>query len=226
MSAADGAILIVAKSPIPGVAKTRLAATFGPEGAADLAAAALLDTLLAVRSADVGSRILALSGELSCGRRSSEIRALLTDFTVIRQRGTGFAERLCHAHRDAASQVGAPLLQIGMDTPQVTSQMLTEAVTLLDDPATDAVLGPASDGGWWALGLADPQWASVLHDVPMSRADTGAATLRALRGIGRSVASLPSLTDVDTVDDVWRVADELGAPSHFRRAAQRLRPVR
>ncbi len=225
MSPTDGAILVVAKAPIPGVAKTRLAASFGPEGAADLAAAALLDTLVAIRSADVGTRILSITGDLSYGQRSVEIRSLLSDFTVIPQRGTGFAERLCQAHSDAASLAGTAVLQIGMDTPQVTPHLLTEGVALLAEAAINAVFGPATDGGWWALGFADPEWASVLRDVPMSRADTGAATLNALQGIGGVVASLSPLTDVDTVDDVWRVAERLTPRSHFRRAAERLRPL-
>ena len=83
MIGSDCAILVVAKAPVVGLAKTRLAPAFGADGAAELAAAALLDTLVAVRAADVGPRIVALTGDLSEAQRSEEITGMLEDFTVI-----------------------------------------------------------------------------------------------------------------------------------------------
>jgi len=56
------ALLIVAKAPIPGLAKTRLAATLGDVAAADIAAAALLDTLDAVSATPVARRVVAMTG--------------------------------------------------------------------------------------------------------------------------------------------------------------------
>ena len=69
-----------------------------------------------------------------------------------------------------------------------------------------AVLGPAADGGWWALGLRDPRLARVVADVPTSRDDTGERTLHALRAAGLRVGVLPELTDVDTAADAVAVA--------------------
>jgi len=111
------ALLVVAKAPVPGLAKTRLAATIGDGAAADVAAAALLDTLDAVANAPVAARIVALTGDLGAASRRIELEARLTGFTVIEQRGAGFADRLANAHADASSAAGGlPVLQIGMDT--------------------------------------------------------------------------------------------------------------
>ena len=115
-----------------GLAKTRLAPTFGADGAAELAAAALLDTLIAVREAEVGARIVALTGDLAEARRAGEITCLLEDFTVIPQRGDGFAERLSAAHAEAGALAGTPVLQIGMDTPQVSPTILSDAAVVTD----------------------------------------------------------------------------------------------
>jgi hypothetical protein len=219
------AILVVAKAPVAEEAKTRLGPWFTPTEAADLAAAALLDTLAAVRSTGVDTRVIALSGDLALAERGAEIRSMLADFTVLPQKGRGFAERLIAAHADAAAIAAAPVLQIGMDTPQVTSDLLTRAVARLTEPGIDAVLGAAVDGGWWALGLSDPATASVLERIAMSRADTGASTLAALRGTGCSVFDLPMLSDVDTPDDVWAVAMDMPADTHFRDAAERYRTM-
>jgi hypothetical protein len=223
MNPVDCAVLIMAKAPIPGLAKTRLAPHFGPEGAADLAAASLLDTLIAVRSAEVTTRMVALTGDLALAPRSDEITSMLVDFTVIPQQGSGFAERLVHAHADAAALAASPVLQIGMDTPQVSPDLLTEAAVILTEETVDAVIGPAADGGWWALGLSDPSLASVLTHVAMSEVDTGAETVAALRRVGVAVTELPVLTDVDAPEDAWLVAERLGADSHFRWATERLR---
>src|SRR5205807_833788 len=73
---------------------------------------------------------------------------------------------------------------------------------------SDAVLGPAADGGWWALGLRDPQAADVLRSVPMSRPDTGKLTREALVHKGYRVANGELLSDVDTVVDAYRVASD------------------
>ncbi len=224
MSRSNCAILIVAKAPVVGLAKTRLAPAFGADGAAELAAAALLDTLVAVRGASVGPRIVALTGDLSEARRAGEITRMLEDFTVIPQRGKGFAERLSKAHAEAGALAGAPVLQIGMDTPQVSPEVLSDAASLLADDDTQAVFGPAVDGGWWALGLADPRVASALEGVAMSRPDTGRRTLTALADRGVVALRLPALVDVDSSEDVWSVAGEVGEHSHFRLASDRYRP--
>lgn len=210
-------VLVVAKAPVPGMAKTRLAEAVGPETAADIAAAALLDTLDAVAAAPVSARVVALTGDLKAASRSDEIVSRLGDFTVISQRGTDFADRLANAHADAASAAGAyPVLQIGMDTPQVTAALIVRSAdALLTAPA---VLGMATDGGWWVLGVHSPTDADVLRAVPMSRDDTGAVTLRALRDTGINVILIDELRDVDTVDDVAAVRETSSPDSRFARA--------
>jgi len=197
----NATLLIVAKAPVPGLAKTRIAATVGPEAAADLAAAALLDTLDVATSCSVNV-VVALTGDLGSAARSDEIRDVLADISVIDQRGVGLAERLAHAHADAAGH--GPVVQIGMDTPQVTIDDLTTADALIQSDG--AVLGLAADGGWWLLGLDDATRAEFLADIPMSAADTGARTRAAL---GAGQPRLRELRDMDTWSDVVAIAAEV-----------------
>lgn len=212
-------VLVVAKAPVPGIAKTRLVPAVGPEVAADIAAAALLDTLDTVVATPAAARVVALIGDLDAAQRGDEIRNRLTDFIVIGQRGTDFADRLANAHADAVVAAGPhPVLQIGMDTPQVTPALLTRCCeALLSSPA---VLGMATDGGWWVLGVHTPTVADVLRAVPMSRDDTGAVTLRALRGTGVTVTLVDELCDVDTIDDVAAVRQASRPDSQFALTTQ------
>ena len=187
-------LLVLAKAPVPGRVKTRLCPPCTPAQAARIAAAALADTLDAATG--TGARtVLALDGRMTAP----------AGVTVLRQRGGSLTRRIAAAFADATGGARGPVLQIGMDTPQVSSDLLERCLSTLDS-GVDAVLGPAADGGWWALGVHEPAHARLLVDVPMSTPDTGRLTLRALRGAGLRVAELPVLRDVDTCDDAVAVA--------------------
>jgi glycosyltransferase A (GT-A) superfamily protein (DUF2064 family) len=217
-----GCVLVVAKAPVAGLAKTRLGRVVGHRAAARVAAAALLDTLDAVLATPGALPVVALTGRLESAERSDELAGLLARCTVIPQRGGDLGERLANAHLDVAERFHwLPVFQIGMDTPQVRPAMLTAGLTAVATPATGAVLGPAADGGWWGLGLRSPADAIVLRAVPMSRGDTGMRTLLALRGAGVHVGQLPALSDVDTVPDALRVA-RLVPESRFAAAVAEL----
>ena len=113
---------------------------------------------------------------------------------------------------------GYPVLQIGMDTPQVTAELLAScAGRLLESPA---VLGLAHDGGWWVLGVRTPAAADCLRTVPMSRPDTGELTLKALRDNGIDVTPVQQLADFDVVDDVVAVRDACRPDSRFARVTR------
>jgi hypothetical protein len=193
--------LVVAKAPVPGLAKTRIAADVGPDAAADLAAAALLDTLDTV----VGSGmtvVVALTGNLDGAARGDELEAVLAGLVVVPQVGDTFGERLARAHLDADG--GDGVLQVGMDSPQLRADDLTEAADRLDDHAS--VLGPAEDGGWWLLGVRNGSDASALATVEMSTASTGQHTREV---VPAPTAILRTLRDVDTWADAEAVAEEI-----------------
>jgi len=201
-------ILVVAKAPVPGQAKTRLAPAVGAEAAADLAAAALLDTLdAAIEAAQRIGRepaVVALTGDLADAARSLAIRAALRYCRVIGQRGASFDARLAAAHVAAAGSDGGPVLQIGMDTPQVDAGLLQRCAAQLS--TADAVLGPAEDGGWWLLAVRRAAMAEALRGVVMSSPRTGALSRSALQARGCTVIGAPRLRDVDTIADAQAVA--------------------
>jgi glycosyltransferase A (GT-A) superfamily protein (DUF2064 family) len=206
----------VAKAPVAGFAKTRLASSVGARFAADLAAAALLDTVDSAGSVPGATVACALTGSLEAAERSAELSDALRSCVVFPQHGADFAARLANAHAEVARRFpGMPVLQVGMDTPQVSRPLLAAALDRLRE--VDAVLGPATDGGWWALGLRRPTDAHVLRSVPMSQPDTGRQTMAALLDIGLRVEPLPPLSDVDTVADAIQVAT-LAPASRFARA--------
>jgi rSAM/selenodomain-associated transferase 1 len=184
-------LLVLAKAPVPGKVKTRLCPPLTPAQAADVARAAIEDTLAAVRATPVQRRVLVVDGDLRA-----------PGFHVQPQSGGALDERLAAAFDDAAAH-GLPALLVGMDTPQVRAAVLTAACRALLD--NDAVLGLAEDGGWWALGLQRPDGAR-LRGIPTSRDDTGRRQAERLADAGLRTTRLPVLRDVDTVADARAVA--------------------
>jgi glycosyltransferase A (GT-A) superfamily protein (DUF2064 family) len=186
-------LVVLAKEPIPGRVKTRLHPALTLEQAAQVAAAAIDDTIEAVAGLPVAERVLAYDG-IHPPRSARGYR-------LLPQTDGPLDERLA-AIFDA--HAGRPLLLIGMDTPQVSVAALAPAFAAWPDDV-DAWFGPAADGGWWALGLRKAR-GDLIRGIPCSRDDTGARQLARLRDAGLTVGLLPTLTDVDEIDDAITVA--------------------
>ena len=189
-------LTVIAKAPIAGRVKTRLCPPCTPGQAADIAEAALADTLDAVSAVVSGTGVrpvLLIDGEPPLFTAA--------EFDVLPQRGEGLEQRLRHGFCDLG-----PGIIVGMDTPQAVAGLGAALGRL--GRGTD-VLGLAIDGGYWAIGLAradDDFLGAVFGDVPMSTSRTGVYQLRRLHQLGRSVHMLASTRDLDTVGDLLAVA--------------------
>ena len=162
---------MLAKEPIAGRVKTRLTPPCTPTEAATLAHAALQDTLSAAMASRADRVVLALEGTPG---------AWCPNGVEVIEQGEGtLAERL----ETVWSMTAGPALQIGMDTPQLTRELIDEALNRLARPDTDAVLGLAHDGGWWGIGLSGSR-PGCFVGIPTSRPDTGARQLDRLRQLG------------------------------------------
>ncbi|MFC9917445.1 TIGR04282 family arsenosugar biosynthesis glycosyltransferase [Agromyces binzhouensis] len=192
-------VAVIAKECRPGRVKTRLSPPFTPEEAAALAAAALDDTLDVVAALPVDRRVLYFDGDA--------VPDAAAGFDLLAQSPGGLDERLAHLF----DTLGEPTLLVGMDTPQLTAEHVAAALAIGDgrDTPADAWLGPAADGGFWALAMREPD-GGVIRGVPMSRDDTGRRQLERLESAGLVVGLLDELTDVDTADSAASVA--LAAP--------------
>jgi rSAM/selenodomain-associated transferase 1 len=190
----EPSLLVIAKAPVPGRVKTRLTPPFTPDQAAALARAALTDTLAAAAAArGAARRVVVLDGEPGPW--------LPSGFEVIPQRGNGLEERLAAAFED----VGGPSFLVGMDTPQLTPELLEHGLQAV--AGGGSAFGCALDGGYWCIGLSAPD-ARVFEGVPMSTERTGAVQLTRLRALGLEPTILRPLLDVDTAEDARAVALE------------------
>jgi glycosyltransferase A (GT-A) superfamily protein (DUF2064 family) len=183
-------LVVIAKACVPGRVKTRLHPPYTLQAAAAIAEASLRDTLDVAARTAADRRILYFDGEPG--------GMALEGFEIVPQHPGTLDQRIAALF----DQLDEPTLLIGMDTPQVTPADLRWPT------GTDAVIGMAEDGGFWALGLCAPR-GDLIRGIPMSRADTGARQLSALVGAGLTVEQLRTLRDIDLADDAAVVATEI-----------------
>ena len=200
-------LILIAKEPIPGRVKTRLHPAVTFEQAAELASAAIADTFTAASTLSIDRRVLYFDGTIT--------PPASTGWDVVPQVEGDLDERLA-AVLDLCD---GPTVLIGMDTPQVTDALLAPMFRAWPE-GVDAWFGAASDGGFWCLALAKPS-GDLVRGVPMSRNDTGKIQYDRLRSAGLNVALLPTLTDVDTIDDAHKVA-ALAPTSLFAQTLRRI----
>lgn len=193
MSARDPTICVLAKAPVPGMVKTRLAATIGPAAAAALAQAFLADTLELAAGVRHARVVLALAGELAGPLPPGVERWPQGEGDL----GERLERCLARALKDSPAAVA-----IGTDSPGLPPEQIAAALAELE--RMPAVLGPAEDGGFYLLGLrrCPP---GLLAGLPWSREDTAARTEARLRSCGLEVAKLKAWFDVDTPADLERL---------------------
>ena len=205
----DYGVLVIAKAPVPGRVKTRLQPSFSGLQAAQLAGAALRDTVAVADDAAWLGVALDLCGLARVPR--------WIPGEIFPQVQGNLGTRLDAAFSEARLRTDLPIVLLGMDTPQVSQQDLLAVVGGLAE--RDFVIGPALDGGFWTLAVTGALPA-VLSDVPMSEPDTADRTLAALQPFG-SVGLAATLEDVDDAASAARVAD-LVPDSNFGKTHARM----
>ncbi len=190
---------IFARFPEPGRAKTRLIPALGPEGAARLHEEMVRHTL---RMTDDLKQTRAVMVEVwLAGGDEDRFLALFGARTYRAQAAGDLGDRMACAFRSMLAETSAALI-IGTDCPALDATLLSEA---LDELGThDLVLGPATDGGYYLIGLRAPA-SGLFEEMPWGTDAVCAETLRRAGGLGLRVHQLRMLDDVDEPRDltVW-----------------------
>lgn len=188
-------LIVFARAPVPGAAKTRLLAGLDEAVAHRLYTAMFLDTLALARR--VGTPVLlSLAG-------TSHLFDLPRNWELVQQPERGFGERLAWSFEQAFRRGATRAVLIGADLPQLPAATVAEAFAALD--SNDAVVGPTHDGGYYLLGLNQPSpW--LFSGVTWSTADVFSETLALLAARDKRAATLAVHRDVDTLDDALALA--------------------
>jgi rSAM/selenodomain-associated transferase 1 len=197
-------IIVFARAPRAGEVKTRLAAGVGEPAALAIyrwLGARTLSAARALRNVRVVVHFTPSDG-------AADLRAWLGDTTLHPQCTGDLGARMHHAVADALAGGAGEVLVVGTDCPGLDARLLDRAFGALRD--ADVVIGPATDGGYYLIGLRALAPA-LFAAIPWSSADTLAHTLRAAQSAGMSVALMEEHDDIDTASDWFRWLDALDA---------------
>ncbi len=210
---------VMARAPVAGRCKTRLAKTLGAEGAARLYAAMLADRLAAL-DALPGARCIIVAAPEDDG--VSVLRGLApAGWEIVEQRGADLGARLGNAFRDLVGG-GDLVCLVDSDSPTVSFATLWADLAKPRGPRT-VVAGPCEDGGYYLIGMTSLEL-GVLRDVPWSTSGVMRTTRERCAELGLRLEELAEAYDVDEAPEVDRLARDLVAsPELAPRTAAALR---
>lgn len=196
------ALLVFARIPEPGNVKTRLTTLLTDDEAARLYEAFLHDALKQYQDLGVAVRLY-LSPP--AGNPDRKLAELVT--SVHMQQGKELGERMQHAFLESFLAGYQRLVIVGTDHPTLPTAFVEQAFEALAEPLS-ICLGPSEDGGYYLLGMND-LYPQLFQDMTYSHADVFQQTLERALTTNAALTVLPSWYDVDTPEDLYRLAAEL-----------------
>ena len=187
---------IYVKHPLPGKVKTRLAAAMGDIAAAKLYGAFLVDVIGRFREAG-DRRFLCYSPDTP--ESAAWFRDLAgADYELWPQPEGSLEPRLQNFFCFAQEQRADRTVVVGSDSPTLPREYVEQAFR--DLSTSDCILGPATDGGYYLLGLKQPL--PMFHGIEWSTPNVLRQTVSHLADCGASLKLLPAWYDVDTPEDL------------------------
>ena len=199
-------LLVVAKQPAPGQTKTRLCPPLTHDQAAELYDCFLRDTLSIMRAVPDVRCVIGYLPEDAQGY----FRQLAPDMELSPQRGASLGERLDYLLTEALHGGSRRAVIMDSDSPTLPAAYLRQAFDDLTD--ADVVLGPTHDGGYYLIGVKQPQ-PRLLRKVQMSTPRVLADTLVLAEASGLTVSLLPTWYDVDTIEELHQLDGEIAGLS-------------
>ena len=187
----DNILIVLAKNPVLGKAKTRIA-----KGVGDAKALSIYIELLEV--------VKTLTKQVNCDVAIyySEYIDTLDNWSetakkYLQKTSPDLGERIFHALDEQLNSYTSAII-IGSDCPYLTKRHISQAFDLLQ--TNDVVLGPSNDGGFYLMGINEMNQA-IFKDVEWSTDSVASTILQNAERLDYSVATLESLTDIDEIED-------------------------
>lgn len=193
----DPVIGLFAKFPEPGQVKTRLGRDVGMETAARFYEESLAWMILRLKQSEFPFRLFYTP--FDSGNQFREQYDLLEEVPCHPQKGDDLGERMLNAVRLLDKKYSGPSLIVGSDSPDFPLKYLKQArETLIEQ---DVVFGPAQDGGYYLIGMNEPQ-PVLFEDMEWSHPDVLQNSIQRAREASLETDTVPVWTDYDRVDDL------------------------
>jgi uncharacterized protein len=200
-------VIVFVKAPRSGTVKTRLACTLGNETACDIYKALVASVLRTFSS------FPSVQLRFSPDDALSDITPWLRPGWAAHPQGPGdLGQRMLRAFAHSFGRGMSKVIIIGSDCPEITLRDIDQASDALSSHGL--VLGPATDGGYWLIGLTKSEPA-LFEEITWSSRHVLAETLARAAALGIRVHLLRSLSDIDTAEDWERCqcSKQAGTPA-------------
>jgi rSAM/selenodomain-associated transferase 1 len=210
------AIGIICKAPQPGRSKTRLATAIGEAAASELSACFLRDVAAAIEAIPeaVGRRGYGVYAP--AGAEHIMRQLLPAGFELLLQAGDDLGHVLLGAARALLQAGHDSVLLVNGDSPTLPPRLLVEGIEALREPGDRRVLGPASDGGYYLIGLKRPH-RQLFTNIAWGTDTVARSTCERAAEIRLATTLLPEWYDVDDLKTLRWLQEELaGHSTRFR----------
>jgi len=210
------AIGIICKAPQPGRSKTRLATAIGVVAASELSACFVRDVAAAIEAVPGALGRRGYGVYAPAGAEHIMRRLLPAAFGLLLQAGDDLGYVLFGAARALLLAGHDCVLLINGDSPTLPPRLLVQAIETLREPGDRMVLGPASDGGYYLIGLKRPH-RQLFTQIAWGTETVARSTCERAAEIGLATTLLPEWYDVDDLETLRWLQDELaGHSTRFR----------
>ncbi len=189
-------LIIFTRAPIPGQVKTRMQPELSAEQCAILQQR-LLDKTIATALESTHNQITVFCTPDIRHPAFSKLSEAGIDLAI--QRGNDLGSRMHHAFIEVTSDSSNCIL-IGTDCPEINAERINQAFDMLE-MGNQCVINPARDGGYVLIGLRQPLH-TLFENISWGSSEVFRQTCNRLREAGISYATLPELSDIDTIDDL------------------------
>src|SRR5580698_3672215 len=208
------ALVVMAKAPLRGAAKSRLVPPLTAEEAAELSRCFIRDVCAAIEDAIAmipaasKVRVSAMIAYTPARTEAAFDGLVPASFEFIEQRGEGLGERLINVAADLLSAGFESVAMMNSDSPTIPPAILGEAIVHLGREGDRLAIVGADDGGYCLIGLKRPHW-RIFEDITWSTSAVFAQTMERASELGLEVAPTPSWYDIDDAASLRRLVDEL-----------------
>jgi uncharacterized protein len=206
------AIGIICKAPQPGRSKTRLASAIGEVAASELSACFLRDVAAAIEAIPEALGRRGYGVYAPAGAEHIMQQLLPAGFGLLLQAGIDLGHVLPGATRALLLAGHDCVLLVNGDSPTLPTRLLVRAIETLREPGDRMVLGPASDGGYYLIGLKHPH-PHLFTQIAWGTDTVARSTCERAAELGLATTLLPEWYDVDDVKTLRWLQDELAGQS-------------
>ena len=174
---------------------------FYPEVSTKDLSLASLNNIMQLKDSDVAAKMTLHSLYESCITSGSSQNDLLTDFTLIIQKGIDLGERLINVFEQLFSSGYDSVTIIGSDSPNLPVAFIQKSLNTLKESNVDVTLGPCKDGGYYLIGLK-AFYGDIFKEISWSTASVFDETIEKIKKLGLGVSVLPEWYDIDNNKDL------------------------